>query len=71
MCVFLPADVHTIRGKKEDKEQLSHLLYPRSHPSELDLTLEDRCAPVVHALTLNGYKALLLCSGSQRSGWTH
>lgn len=70
MCEFSPADVYTTKTKG-DKEQLSPLSYLRSHPSELDLTLEDRRGPVVHSLTLDGSKAPLLCSGSQRSGWTH
>ena len=61
VCVFSPADVRTTKTK-EDEEQLSYLSSPRSHPSELDLTLEDGCGPVVHALTPDGSKALLLCS---------
>lgn len=58
MCVFLPADVYTTKTKGV-KEQFSHLLSLRSHPSELDLTLEDGCGPVVQAPTLDGSKALL------------
>lgn len=70
VCVFCPEDVHTTKTKG-DEEQLSPLPSLKSHPSELDLTLEDGCGPVVHALTLDGSKALLLSSGSQLRGWTH
>lgn len=70
-CVYFYLPMYTPQRQKGDKEQLRHLMSLRSHPSELDLTLEDGCGPVVHALTLDGSKALLLGSGSQRSGWTH
>lgn len=64
--------VSTPQRQKGDEEQLSHRLSLRSHLSEMDLTLEDGRGPVVHALALDGSKALLLCSESQqRSGWTH
>lgn len=69
-CLLLPADVYAAKTKG-DEDQLSHRLSRRSHPSGLDLTLVDGSCPVVHALTLDGSKALSLCSRSWRSGWTH
>ncbi|KAK5863840.1 hypothetical protein PBY51_000837 [Eleginops maclovinus] len=51
--IFIYSCIHH-KDKKGDKELLSHLLSLRSHPSALDLTLEDGCGPVEHALTLDG-----------------
>lgn len=69
MC-FFPEDVHTSKAKGDEK-QLNPLSSLRSHPSGLDLTLEDGCGPVVRTLTLDGSKAPLVSSGSQQSARTH
>lgn len=69
MC-FFPEDVYTSKTKGDEK-QLNPLSSLRSHPSGLDLTLEDGCGPVVHTLTPDGSKAPLESSGSQQSAWTH
>lgn len=66
VCAF--TEIYTTKTKGDIGMELSHLLPPRSHPSEVDLTLEDSCGPVP---TLDGSKALLQGSGSRRSGWTN
>lgn len=48
------------RTPQRQKETRSHLSSLRSHPSDLDPTLEDRCSPMVHALILDGSKVPLL-----------
>lgn len=57
-CVFFPAEDPPDRGRA--------LAVPclRRDPSELGVTLEDGCGPVVYTLTQDGSKALLLSSGS-------
>lgn len=58
MCVLSAEDPPEDRGRA--------LAVPclRRDPSELGVTLEDGCGPVVYTLTRDGSKALLLASGS-------
>ncbi|KAI9516229.1 hypothetical protein NQZ68_019075 [Dissostichus eleginoides] len=58
-----------IESQKGDKELLSRLLSLKTHPSALDVTLEDRCVPVENALTLDGPR--LCCWAVAAGGGAH